>query len=192
MYMALRNRESKAHEAELSRQLAQSNHELTHDELTGLLNRRGMENLLQDATPPRALLYIDGTNQKAVNDRLGHDRGDTTIIGTAGVLQNSLRPDDTVARFYGDEFLALLSNEQRGSHQSTLEETLDTVKGRIHDETQAFLDLNPDLREVGFDLAVGGAIWESGMSTIDLRQAAEAEMYAHKEQQHQANGKYRP
>jgi diguanylate cyclase (GGDEF)-like protein len=169
-------------------------HQATHDELTGLLNRRGLENLLAGNKPPRAILYADSTNLKAVNDKLSHDRGDQAITATADILKASLRPGDIAARTGGDEFLVLLDAERRESQDNlSPDELLAPVTSRIQKATQNLLELpeNADLVSTGFDLAVGGAVWEQGMSIDDLRGAAEQAMYAAKTVQHQTNGQHR-
>jgi diguanylate cyclase (GGDEF)-like protein len=167
-------------------------HNATHDEMTGLLNTRGLSEYLKNNKSPIALLYIDGTNQKAVNDKISHDRGDEAIIGTAQVIKNSLRENDIAARIGGDEFLVVLSSETRGKEWHTPQETADSVKSRMIGETQAFLDGNMDLVEkAGFDIAVGSAIWQEGKTVDDLRLEAEQNMYSAKSAQHENNGKYR-
>jgi len=88
-----------------------------HDPLTGLPNRRSIENRLERklATAKRrgkigALLYIDLDHFKPINDSLGHAVGDELLIKVAGRLTQSLREEDTPARYGGDEFLVLLSD----------------------------------------------------------------------------------
>lgn len=164
-------------------------HEATHDELTGLLNRRGLEEVLANNEPPKAILYVDVTGLKIVNDKLGHPRGDDAIKKTTNVLVKSLRPDDVVARVGGDEFLVLLDTKRRsGEPPLTPEDHLDPVTSRIAQETLVVLEKNPDLRAVGFDIAVGGAVWQEGMSVNDLSKVAEKAMYEQKGEQHQVSG----
>lgn len=163
--------------------------EATHDKLTGLLNRRGLEEVLANNEPPKAMLYVDGTVIKAVNDKLGHPRGDDAIIEIAKVLVKSLRPDDVVARVGGDEFWVLLDTKRRsGEPPLTPEEHLGPVTSRIAQETLVVLSKNPDLRALGYDIAVGGAVWQEGMSVTDLSEAAEKAMYEQKAKQHQVSG----
>jgi len=81
------------------------------DPLTGLLNRRAfleeLERRLDRLTRerrPGALLFVDLDNLKQVNDRMGHDAGDTAIRSAAELLRAAVRPTDLVARLGGDEF----------------------------------------------------------------------------------------
>lgn len=93
------------------------------DELTGLKNRRALNNAL-DAEIKKAIRYkrpftvlmLDADDLKVVNDQFGHAVGDKLIITIAQVVQESLRNTDVLARFGGDEFVAILTEtpEDRG------------------------------------------------------------------------------
>ena len=85
------------------------------DEMTGLLNRRGWNRLVQttDAvtdTHVHAVVMFDLDKLKSVNDEKGHAAGDKLIVGAANVLAQSMRGDDIVARLGGDEFGILLQD----------------------------------------------------------------------------------
>ena len=90
-------------------------HLATHDELTGLTNRAAFHEVADDALrrtrrfgSKTALLFIDVDGLKAVNDSLGHEAGDALLRAVAERLEGAVREVDTVARFGGDEFAALL------------------------------------------------------------------------------------
>ena len=92
----------------------------THDPLTGLRNRLAFNNELERAITRAkrnqwrmALMFIDLDGFKQVNDRLGHQTGDTLLIEVGKRLKNALRSSDTLARMGGDEFVVLL--EQTGT-----------------------------------------------------------------------------
>jgi diguanylate cyclase (GGDEF)-like protein len=85
-----------------------------HDELTGLPNRRQGNRRLKESWKSfansrhgLAIALIDIDHFKQINDQLGHDAGDRVLIEIAGILKASLRPEDTVARWGGEEFLLL-------------------------------------------------------------------------------------
>lgn len=88
-----------------------------HDPLTGLSNRRKLEMELQKALIEATnnhhfvgILFIDIDRFKDINDSLGHKMGDKFIQTMAKRLKENLRPDDTISRQGGDEFVILLKN----------------------------------------------------------------------------------
>lgn len=87
----------------------------TTDPLTGVLNRRGLEQILKVEIDrvrrtgvPLAALMLDCDDFKGVNDRLGHGAGDAVLTAVARRLEGELRPEDSIARVGGDEFMVLL------------------------------------------------------------------------------------
>lgn len=92
------------------------------DELTGLLNRRGLnEQMAMWADGKKrftAILHIDLDEFKGINDRLGHQAGDRVLQVAAERLQAISRPQDVLARWGGDEFV-LLAGELRTPHDIT-------------------------------------------------------------------------
>ena len=105
--------EARIHELEI--ELEATSDLVRHDQLTGVLNRRGLEDMFSkevaraqrhDTVLCVGMLDID--NFKKLNDSLGHDVGDQALIHLANVCREALRPQDTVARFGGEEFVILL------------------------------------------------------------------------------------
>lgn len=83
----------------------------SHDALTGLLNRRGLDRVLDDTCAEQeglGLLLLDLDGFKLVNDQLGHHGGDDLLKQVAGRLQGVTRPGDVVARLGGDEFAVVV------------------------------------------------------------------------------------
>jgi diguanylate cyclase (GGDEF)-like protein len=85
------------------------------DPLTGLLNRRAMEQVLKSELArakrygtPLSLVFVDVDDFKSINDRFGHDRGDELLVGMASLFTELSRKSDIVARFAGDEFILIL------------------------------------------------------------------------------------
>ncbi|RIX44773.1 MAG: GGDEF domain-containing protein [Rhodocyclales bacterium GT-UBC] len=116
----LRSTQQKVEEAE--RRIRELEHELEatsdlvrHDQLTGALNRRGLDEMF-DKEVARAKRHetvicvglLDIDNFKKLNDSLGHDAGDRALMHLAAVCRDTLRPQDTVARYGGEEFIILL------------------------------------------------------------------------------------
>ncbi|MGE4428443.1 MAG: putative bifunctional diguanylate cyclase/phosphodiesterase [Solirubrobacteraceae bacterium] len=101
----------------LTRRLAASvralEHRADHDDLTGLLNRRGLIDRIDRMGAdlrqrrPAALLFVDVDRFKGINDTLGHAVGDAVLRAIGGRLQQSLGGDGVAARFAGDEFVLL-------------------------------------------------------------------------------------
>jgi len=86
------------------------------DPLTGLLNRRGLNEqvaLLARPRGPLAVVMVDIDHFKQVNDTYGHAVGDAVLARIAALLRAHLRPEDVLARFGGEEFTLLLSGLDR-------------------------------------------------------------------------------
>ncbi|GIF44099.1 GGDEF domain-containing protein [Actinoplanes xinjiangensis] len=88
-------------------------YQATHDELTGLVNRRQLFTEMQKAIAAHAggapgdlaLIYCDLNGFKPVNDEYGHEAGDAVLRATARRITEAVRTGDVVARIGGDEFL---------------------------------------------------------------------------------------
>jgi diguanylate cyclase len=86
-----------------------------HDPLTGVLNRRGLDETMQRevATARRknqslCVSLLDLDNFKRLNDQLGHDAGDSALQHLAEVARTAIRPQDALARYGGEEFVIVL------------------------------------------------------------------------------------
>jgi diguanylate cyclase (GGDEF)-like protein len=86
------------------------------DSLTGLLNLRAFESVLQQEHRkaerfgrPYTLIIVDADNVKVVNETLGHEAGSQVIVAVAAAISRSIRTSDIAARLGGDEFIVLLS-----------------------------------------------------------------------------------
>lgn len=104
------------------------------DALTGLFNRRGMEqrleqeyDRLQREQQYFGLLWLDLDDFKQINDHYGHAAGDQALRLTARVIREHIRPYDSAARWGGDEFLILLQN----CDQQTLDQLGERLCGNI-------------------------------------------------------------
>lgn len=104
--------------AELEEALAAAHNVASTDPLTGVLNRRGLEDAFQRemakarrngaSTAGMALVLIDMDDFKRLNDVHGHQVGDRALVHLVSVLRAAMRPSDVLARFGGEEFVLLL------------------------------------------------------------------------------------
>lgn len=176
----------------------------THDMLTEALNRFGLEwYISEELDNIEAGLSIDLKDFKEINDRFGHQRGDEVLRDVAKILELALRDHDKIARIGGDEFFAVLSDKSKGGQTEEgqiirlqdkkldADEIADIAAKRIASELQVYLDKNPDLVGIGFDISVGSVVWRQGVSTDVLMDEADKDMYAHKNRQRAKNGQYR-
>jgi len=107
---------------------AQLSEQANRDPLTGLYNRRYLNDAVQrefdggsQAGKPVAVLLIDIDHFKQINDRYGHSAGDQVLQDVAKLLQQGVRPNDVVCRYGGEEFLILLPELDSDAAQSRAE-----------------------------------------------------------------------
>jgi diguanylate cyclase len=100
---------------ELQEELDKASHLVRHDQLTGVFNRRGLDEIYENEVArsrrrrvPLCVSLLDIDNFKKLNDSLGHDVGDAALIHLVSVIRETLRPQDTLSRFGGEEFIILL------------------------------------------------------------------------------------
>jgi diguanylate cyclase (GGDEF)-like protein/PAS domain S-box-containing protein len=145
------------------------------DMLTDVFSRRTMMDRIDAAMvaavhEPVALFFVDLDGFKSVNDRLGHREGDALLVKVAQALQKSVRADDAVGRFGGDEFLVLASVRSPAGARALALHMLEAV------------------RKVGIEVSGGGVSASIGYAIaptdtqhpLKLLQAADDAMYAAK------------
>jgi diguanylate cyclase (GGDEF)-like protein len=105
------------------------------DSLTGLYNRKKLDDILADQFArfrrnhrPFAVLMLDLDNFKSINDRYGHGAGDEVLMDVAAILKKSVRNVDYVARYGGEEFVVVLV-------ETTVDVALDIAE-RIRSEVE--------------------------------------------------------
>ena len=128
----LRNTRQRVEEAEkrineLQDELDKASLLVRHDQLTGALNRRGLDEIYENEvsrakrrSSPLSVALLDIDNFKKLNDSLGHDAGDAALIHLVSVIRETLRPQDTLARFGGEEFIILLPDTSATNAETAL------------------------------------------------------------------------
>src|SRR5215475_13437575 len=149
----------------------------TQDPLTGLANRelavQRLDDMLTEGSAPlTGLLFCDLDGFKAINDRLGHEAGDELLQQVALRLEKGLRLEDLLARFGGDEFVAVLGGIQ------SLNDVTDVGRRLVTALNEPF-----DLKEerVTVSASIGGVIGALGATTAGtMLRDADAAMYVAK------------
>lgn len=152
-----------------------------HDTLTGLPNRKLFRLRLEDAlrrTQRRsgehvAVLFCDLDGFKEVNDRLGHEAGDTLLRSIADRMRPLVRAGDTLARLGGDEFTVVCAGLEE------IEEAM-VIGRRIVEAVAAPVDLL--IEQVELTVSVGVATTGGDAGSDALLSAADAAMYTAKRQ----------
>jgi len=160
---------------------ARLQHASLHDPVTGLANRvlfldrlsLTMARLRRRPNRSFAVVFLDLDHFKRVNDTWGHAAGDMLLLSVAARLRSCLRPQDTVARFGGDEFALLLDDTDSL-------EAIDNLAQRIQHELQRPVDL--DGPNVCITASMGIVLGSTEYSDIEVILCdADAAMYHAKE-----------
>lgn len=148
----------------LEKARATMEHESRHDPLTGLANRRKLdethEALLAAAesagvVPAFAILHIDLDRFKGINDTLGHAAGDAVLVHTGRLISNIVRHRGLVARAGGDEFVVLIE-------QGSSEDLLNDIAHQLISASQAPCYF--DGETCSFGMSIGIARYDSRQS----------------------------
>lgn len=104
------------------------------DELTGMINRREINRLLdyeyqqlQRTHVPTCIAILDLDHFKRINDTYGHNCGDHVLVTVADVLKKEFRATDSVARWGGEEFIVLMPNTSQEEAKDVLERVLNKL-----------------------------------------------------------------
>lgn len=141
-------------------------HQSIRDSLTNLFNRRFMEIALDRElrravrhNKPLAVLMLDIDHFKQLNDTYGHEAGDVVLREVAGVMRQAVRSEDTVCRYGGEEFVALLP-------ELGIEDALARAESIRHMVSELRLYHRGEaLREV--TISIGVAVYPHNGDTLD-------------------------
>ncbi len=155
-------------------------HRALHDDLTGLPNRtqfalRAESSLEVAVAEDRsvAFLVLDLDRFKEINDTLGHQQGDDLLCSVAARLAGVMRPEETVARFGGDEFAIVCPLP--GGHADVM-----SVADRLLGAFEASFELD-DL-QLRLGASIGVALWpEHGADANGVLRCADVALYQAKE-----------
>ncbi len=160
---------------ELSSELSETTTLAVTDQLTSLLNRRGLsiafDELQLEARRrqrPFALALLDLDHFKRINDAQGHRAGDDALRYFAAAIRGQLRPSDRCCRFGGDEFVLLLPNV--GLH--TAVEILRRLQRVVVERTLVY-----GSGEINLSFSAGIAMAEPGMSLEQVLHRADDALY---------------
>lgn len=170
------------HTHELESRVATRTEELRRlasvDPLTGLLNRRGLNERLNEEVSRAeregshfGLLWVDIDQFKEINDFFGHSVGDDALKKVGERISAGVRPYDCAARWGGDEFLILLAPCDL--------DTLAVLGERIRSSIESRLELPQD---TGVTVSVGGCLAGPGDPLTRILQRADQALYAAKEE----------
>lgn len=163
-------------------------HSALHDPLTGLPNRRYLDDFLVRALAIArrnghivGVLHIDLDRFKDVNDKYGHKAGDAVLQATARIMLASVRTSDFVARVGGDEFV-IVSPETRHT------DGLNTLAQRLIDRLSVPMPYEQHLTEVNASIGIAIATPEVDTDAERLMIAADIALYQAK---HNGRAQYR-
>jgi diguanylate cyclase len=159
----------------LQEELSQLSEKVSIDQLTGVLNRRGLDEamVLEISRAKRggsqlcvALLDID--NFKHLNDTYGHQVGDTALQHLAKVIQATVRPTDIAARFGGEEFVILLPD-------TAIEQAVETISRLQRALTKQFFLGNNERLLITF--SAGVSLFKKDEEPVSVLNRADQAMY---------------
>jgi diguanylate cyclase (GGDEF)-like protein/PAS domain S-box-containing protein len=156
------------------------------DELTGLYNRRGFfalgEQQLKIADRMQKdvlLVFTDLDRLKWINDNLGHEEGDRALVASSGILKETFRESDIIARIGGDEFVLLAI------------ETLENMSQSINSRLQDKIDQYNAGTKLDYELSISTGIarydYENPVSLDALIALADKLMYEDKKRKNRSS-----
>ena len=138
------------------------------DTVTGIGNRRALdEAMLRLAGTRLAAVLLDLDHFKSFNDRNGHLAGDEALARVGGILRDTIRRDDLVFRYGGEEFLILIPGGDRES------------AARLAERVRAIVQHDPQVGPWGLTVSAGVAVADrfSASNPLGLLRRADAALY---------------
>jgi diguanylate cyclase len=160
---------------ELETKLEQMSELVREDQLTGSLNRRGLDDVFERELAraerrksPLCIAMLDLDDFKRLNDTYGHNAGDEALVHLVRVVKDTLRRMDVIARFGGEEFLIVLP-------ETALEDAVQTVTRLQRELTRRIFMHNNERLLMTF--SAGVALREPGEEQASLIKRADTALY---------------
>lgn len=158
---------------------------MSTDYLTGVFNRKEldkyMQNKIDTATSKHSFsaILLDVDKFKSINDCFGHYEGDIALTNTANILRNSVKHNEFIARYGGDEFCIIVDADDHHG--------LETIIQRINN---SLLDFNENTKKpYKLSFSMGYAVYHSSMGngTQEFLNTIDQKMYDEKKSRKDAN-----
>jgi diguanylate cyclase len=160
---------------QLEAELEQVSEQVREDQLTGTLNRRGLDDAMEREIArserknlPLCVAVLDLDNFKRLNDTYGHQAGDEALVHLARVIKKTLRPTDIVARYGGEEFVCVFS-------ETDLPQAVEVMKRVQRELTKRFFLHNNERLLITFSAGVARRDREESQESLVAR--ADKAMY---------------
>lgn len=158
--------------------LARSDKSARTDSLTGLSNRRGLDEQMKVAQirametgKPLSIMLVDIDHFKRFNDTYGHQIGDQVLRLVSGVFKEQLREDDFPARYGGEEMIGVLENTKLETARAIAER----VRNKISERKMTKRSTGEELGKLS--VSIGVAEFQPGESVGDLIERADRALY---------------
>lgn len=142
------------------------------DALTGISNRRHLEEILLDETArslrygqPLSVILFDLDDFKALNDEFGHDAGDRVLVEVARLIGPHLRATDRLARWGGEEFLIVAAGTPAGAAELLADRIRSAIEAHVFEG------------RLGLSASFGVATYRRGDEPSDLVKRADVALY---------------
>lgn len=141
------------------------------DAMTGLFNRRGLEEAIVQIDQTYGIIYADLDNLKKLNDTHSHEIGDMYILAAVTMLKKSIRDHDIIARVGGDEFVILaLTNRKEQDVAEAVQNVVDRIKS----------NMNTVIHGVPLSMSIGTAIVPNDGDFVNATVIADKRMQENK------------
>ena len=159
-------------------QLNIQNKNIFTDYLTGVNNRKKLDSYMKEKIETSTIgrtfsaIMVDIDDFKSINDRFGHDTGDKALQIFANILTTSIRSNDFIGRFGGDEFYIILGvSEEKG---------LEDVIKRIQNSIKRYNDIGEEPYKLQCSMGYAVYDYDSKMTVEDFQRSIDTLMYENK------------